>query len=135
MMNDDTNARDQGPDPAERLRAAEERARMLELRLAVERSARRAGVVDEDAAFQLLDRSRVEWDETGAPANVETLLEELLRRKPWLRQPREVPAPAVNLTNPAREAPRRLTREAIRRMTPEEINANWEAIEAALRET
>ncbi|NLH99265.1 MAG: hypothetical protein GX446_07205 [Chthonomonadales bacterium] len=113
----------------ERARSAEERARWLEVRLEVERCARQMGIVDEDAAFRLLDRDRIECDETGRPANVERLLAELAEQRPWLV--RSDSAPSV--TNPPRDGFRTLSLSAIRRMTPDEINDNWEAIQAALR--
>jgi hypothetical protein len=112
-----------------RARTAEERARSLEVRLEVERFARRAGIVDEDAAFRLLDTGRVEYDATGKPTNVETLVRELAEARPWLVEGR-----AGSPMNPPRDDFRTLTVEAIRRMTPEQINANWEAIQAVLRQ-
>lgn len=122
----------------ERAHLAEERARELETRLEVERLARRMGVVDEDAAYRLLELDRVERDETGRAVGVEQALQELIRSRPWLLGHQEGPSPAdtahASPTNPSRDAARRLTREAIRRMTPEQINANWEAIEAALQD-
>lgn len=125
----------------ERARAAEERARLLEVRLAVERWARQAGVVDEDAAFRLLDLERLEFDDGGTPTNVEQVLGQMLEERPWLRGTHEREPQSdtagdsdpASPANPPREDSRLLTIEAIRRMSPEEINANWTAIEAALR--
>ncbi len=121
----------------ERVRAAEERARLLETRLHAERAARRLGLVDEDAAFRLLDVERIEFDEAGHPANIEALMKELAERRPWLCAVRDGAGAAssgASPTNPSRDGFRTLTRDAIRRMSPDEINANWDAVEAALRE-
>jgi predicted phage gp36 major capsid-like protein len=129
-------------DALERARAAEERARSLEVRLQVERCARRAGVVDEDAAYRLMDLQELEYDAAGRPANVEELMQRLLEARPWLRRGGAGPdgAPAAgpgaagaSPANPPRDAVRSMSRDAIRRMTPDQINANWEAVEAALR--
>jgi hypothetical protein len=131
---DDARALQESLEAAEqRARAAEERARSLEVRIEVERSARRAGIVDEDAAFRLMELARVERDPSGAPTNVDALVRELAEARPWLRgegasRPDDGSGPA----NPPRDGRRTLTVEAIRRMTPEQINAQWEAIEGAL---
>ncbi len=116
----------------ERARAAEERARLLETRLEAERAARRLGLIDEDAVFRLMDAERVEFDEAGRPANVEALVRELAERRPWLRASRDGGGTA-SPTNPPRDGFRTLARDAIRRMSHDEINANWDAVEAALR--
>lgn len=48
-------------------------------------AAGRLGVVDADAAFRLLDKSKLEFDKaSGKPTNVEGLLKALLVEKPWL---------------------------------------------------
>ena len=114
-----------------RARAAEERAHLLETRLHVERAARRMGLVDEDAAFRLLDLDRIEFDAAGQPANIEALMQELLERRPWLGA--GAFSNRASPTNPSRDGQRTLTRDAIRRMSPDEINANWDAVAAALR--
>jgi len=136
---DDDRALQQSLEQAEeRARSAEERARSLEVRLEVERYARRAGIVDEDAAFRLMDHARVELDPTGLPSNVEALLKELAERRPWLlnaeaRGSKDEGAVGAGPANPPRDGFRTLSVEAIRRMSPDQINDNWEAIEAALR--
>ncbi len=90
----------------DRANAAELRAKETSLRLDVERTARKLGVVDEDAAFRLLDTSKVEYDTSGRPTNVEALLGDLTKAKPYL----VAPTPADNATatrgsNPARTRP------------------------------
>jgi hypothetical protein len=63
---------------------AEKRAQETALQLSVERQARKLGIVDEDAAFRLLDTAAVEFDENGKPSNVEALLKTLTESRPWL---------------------------------------------------
>lgn len=128
-MEDDATLRESVTDADERARAAEERARWLEVRLEAERCARRLGVVDEDAAFRLLDRDRIECDEAGRPVNVDRLMKELVEQRPWLARPES----SVSVANPPRDGFRTLSVEAIRRMSPDEINDNWDAVQAALR--
>lgn len=71
---------------AETTRLAEER-KTLVVRTAVEREARKLNLVDEDAAYRLLDLSAIEYGADGAPTNVETLLKELAKAKPFLVAP------------------------------------------------
>jgi hypothetical protein len=134
-MDDDVGLRESLESANERARSAEERARLLELRLEVERCARQAGIVDTDAAFRLLDASRAERNEAGDLVNVGALVGELAQARPWLlgattTTDERTASPA----NAPRDGSRRLTRDDLRRMTPEQINANWEAIQTALRE-
>lgn len=122
------------PTVEDRARAAEERARALEGRLEIERTARRMGIVDEDAAYRLLDNDRLQWDDAGRPRNVEALLRDLIAERPWLRMEGATASEAsASPANPSGGGGRRLTREAIRRMTSDEINAQWDAVVAALR--
>lgn len=51
---------------------------------AVTKSALRLGFLDPVDAYALLDRAALEHDEQGAPKNVDKLLAELLRAKPYL---------------------------------------------------
>ncbi len=53
-------------------------------RMEIERQARRLSIVDEDAAYRLLDAAKLEYDDDGKPANVEALLKDLARAKPYL---------------------------------------------------
>ena len=76
---------------AEKLTAAEKRAEELEakerataIRLDVEREARKLKVVDEDAAYRLLDLNAVKVDKDGKPTNVAELVAALVKAKPFL---------------------------------------------------
>lgn len=64
--------------------AAEARVRETLTRLEIERTARRLNIVDEDAAYKLLDAGAIQYDAEGAPKNVGTLLEALVKAKPFL---------------------------------------------------
>ncbi len=64
--------------------AAEARLRETVTRVEIERQARRLSIVDEDAAYRLLDAAKLEYDGDGKPANVEALLKDLARAKPYL---------------------------------------------------
>lgn len=110
--------------------AAEGRARELASRSVVDRAARGLGIVDEEAAWLLMDRSLLVLDDAGMPMNADAVLRDLSAARPWLL-PRQDPAP-VSVANPPR-APRALSREDVRRMSPEQILANWEQVEEALR--
>lgn len=74
-------------------RAAESERRSLQLETAladaqlkstVLSAAARKGLVDPDAAFRLLDRSQIVFDKAGDPTNLDTVLDDLLRAKPYL---------------------------------------------------
>jgi len=113
--------------------AHEQERRDLRLRLEVEREARRMGIVDEDAAFRLLDTASIKFDDAGMPTGVDKALKALTEARAWLIQaPSAPPVPATSPTNPPRPGGTPLTRDDIRRMTPEQINANWDAVQAAM---
>lgn len=62
--------------------------------------ASRLGIVDPEAAYRLLDLTKIEFDEDGTPKNVEQALKELLKAKPYLVAQQS--AAASSPTNPAR---------------------------------
>lgn len=76
------------------------------LQSAIERHAARLGIVDPEAAAVLIDRAAVEFDEDGRPANVEALLKDLIKAKPYLARPAAPSAglPANPASNPAQRA-------------------------------
>ena len=108
--------------------AAEKRAQALQI--AVQAAAQKAGIVDAEVALALI-RGQIEFDAEGAPQGVEAALTELVKSKPYLRAGA---GNSANPTNPGRQGGSKLTREQIARMTPEQINANWSAVQAALAE-
>lgn len=83
-----------------KLAAAQGTVRSKLLRAEVMVQATALKVVDTDAAFKLLDHSKIEWTEDGDPKNVADLLKLLLADKPYLIA---VPSQA-SAANPARGA-------------------------------
>jgi len=67
-------------------KATEAAARAQEalLRSAVVSEAARKNVVDPDAALALLDRSKIEFDDSGTPTNLAAEMDALLQAKPYL---------------------------------------------------
>ena len=114
-------------DAQKRSQALETKLREQALQLAVQAAAQKVGIVDADVALALV-RDGIEFDANGMPQGVEAAVTELARQKPYLRVGA---SGGSNPTNPARGG-QTLTREAIAKMTPEEINRNWDAVQAAL---
>jgi len=100
------------------------------LQIAVQAAAQKVGIVDAEVALALV-RGQITFDDKGAPVEVEKAVSELAQAKPYLRAGA---GNSVNPTNPGRQGGSKLTREQIARMTPEQINANWSAVQAALAE-
>jgi len=96
------------------------------LQIAVQAAAQKVGIVDAEVAMALV-RGQITFDDKGAPQGVETALMELVKAKPFLK----AQAGGGSPTNPPRGGAM-LTREAIAAMTPEQINANWDAVKAAM---
>jgi small-conductance mechanosensitive channel len=113
-------------------RAAQEAARRLRertIRAEVRLAAQAAGIVDPEAAYRLLDLDQVQLDDDGEPVNIPALIARLVKEKPYLQARPGGGSPAGN---PGSGRPAVLSLEDVRRMTPEQINANWEAVQAAI---
>jgi hypothetical protein len=80
------------------VRQAQEYKVNTEVRL----QAAQSGFSDPNDAVKFLDWSEIEYDDNGAPANVNDLVADLLKAKPYLAKPQNRPAPAVSATNPSR---------------------------------
>jgi len=78
---------------AEKARALQERTTEYEVKL----KAANLGIIDPEAAWRLLDVAAVEFDDDGKPKNIEPLLKELIKNKPYLAQNTQYAT-----TNPAR---------------------------------
>ncbi len=93
--------------------------------------ASRLGIVDPEAAYRLLDLTKIEFEDDGTPKNVEAALKDLLKAKPYLasQQPSSIAS-----TNPARSAvsPAVFTRSQLR--DPAFFKAHRDAIMQAVRE-
>lgn len=67
------------------LSAAVEGQKQTLIRMSVERTARTLGIIDEEAAFALMDRSGLEVSDDGTVTGVKEALEALLVAKPYLK--------------------------------------------------
>ena len=85
--------------------------------------ARELGIVDPEAAYRLLDLAEVEYDEDGRPTNLERLLRDLVRKRPYL-----LGSAGASATNPGRATVS--LEEALRSGDLDAINR---AFESALR--
>lgn len=70
----------------------------------------------------------VEFDDDGNPKGVEESADAVLKEYPQLRA-----TTAPSATNPSRGGGGKLTLDDVRRMTPEQINARWEDVQAAMQ--
>ncbi|WP_164689141.1 hypothetical protein [Herpetosiphon llansteffanensis] len=114
----------------------------LEADRAALRTERGARLIEQTAAAHGLDAGLLgrlvtpEFDEHGQPKPLDTAIASLLTTYPYLAKqsgPGGATTPASAGTSPANPArPPALTKAAIERMTPEQINTNWEAIQAFL---
>ena len=105
----------------------EQRLRARDVEAEVAKHAGELKIASASAAFKLLDQSKVQFDKDGNPTNVKELLTELIKTETFLVNP----AVTTNSTNPAREGAK-FTREQIEKMTPAEINANWDEVQKVL---
>ena len=101
------------------------------LQLSVEAEARKLGIVDPTIAGRLIDSDAVTWD-GNAPSNVAALLTALVKDRAWLLAANHGTGQTPAVGSPGAQ-PRKLTRDDVRKMTPEQINSNWDAVQAALR--
>ena len=109
--------------------------RDLQARLTVEREARKLGVIDEDAAYRLLDSSKLKFDDDGRPTNAGDLLKDLVKERPYLSGQAPQANPGTSATNPARsrgDAAGTFSRAQISDVTF--YRANRDAILAAVRD-
>ena len=116
--------------------AAVAELRATRLQLAVEAAGRTLNLHEPTIAGRLIDAASVQWD-GDKPTNVDALLADIVKGREWLTTQTQqqapaggqAPAPAVGAPG---SQPRRLTRADVQRMTSDQINANWEAVQAAL---
>lgn len=96
----------------------------LRVRQEVYNQASRINVVDPDAASKLIDWSEIDYDEKGAPTNINDLVKRLVKDKPYLIAPqqRQV-ANSGGATNPSRtqtvNAGTAITEDFIASLTPD----------------
>lgn len=110
----------------------EERLKSEALRLSLAGiSEKKSRLVDVEIALSLIDREKVEFDDAKKPQNLGALLEELTTAKPFLLE-QTTTGISTNAANPQRGSI--LTLEAIKQMTPAELNSRWAEVEAILKE-
>lgn len=66
------------------LQAANTRLQELQIQIAVERAATKAGIVDSDAAYKLIDRSKVKVNNEGQVEGIDEAIKSLVESKPYL---------------------------------------------------
>lgn len=104
------------------LEQAQLQAQETRLHNAVLAEAAKKGVIDPDAAVQLLDRSLLEWDDDGNPTNIAEAMDSLLDDRPYLAG-QHGGRPNGSADQGARGRPAgSLTREDLKTMSPEQIN-------------
>jgi chromosome segregation ATPase len=89
--------------------------------------ARELGIIDPDAAYRLLDLAEVEYDESGRPTNIERLLRELVRKRPYLA------GNSASATNPSRTTIS--LEDALKSGDLEAVNRAFEAVLRATQNT
>lgn len=104
-----------------------ERSELL-LSTAVERQATKLGFADPADAMNLLRRTDIEFETDGTPKNVEKLLKDLIKAKPYLAG---AGTPGADLGSSG-DGGSVLTREQISKMSAEEINRRWPEVQAAM---
>jgi|YelNatPaOPRAMG01_1025707.scaffolds.fasta_scaffold03111_8 hypothetical protein len=93
-------------------------------------AAGRLGIVDPDAAWRLIDPAALEYDEDGSPTNVEAVLRDLIRKRPYLAGGS---AGQIGATSPAR-ADTNPTFSRAQLRDPAFFAQNRDAIMRAMRE-
>ncbi len=76
----------------------------LDLQMQIERQARKLGIVDEDAAGKLLDRSLITFDAEGKAVGVEAALKALSEQRPYLMGSPQASGQTYSPGNPSRNA-------------------------------
>lgn len=94
-------------------------------------AAARLGFADPEDAQRFLDAGAVEWDDAGAPKNVASLLEAVIKAKPYLKASFTQQPDLAQGTRGRSGVP--LTREAITKMTAAEINARWDEVQEVMK--
>jgi len=96
---------------SERTALLQERQRTM-VTMEVNRLQPKMGLVDVDAASRLLDWDLIEYGDDGKPANVEDLVRDLLREKPYMGGQRPAQSGSINTSSGTTGAlPPRLTAE------------------------
>jgi len=113
----------QAQESATEAQAAREELKRARYETALAREAAKAGI-DPSLLTKLVEP---EYDADGKPSNVGAAVAAVLEAYPQLKPQ----APTGNATNPTRTA--KLTQDDIRKMTPEQVNARWDEVQAAMK--
>jgi len=74
-----------------------------------------------------------EWSQKLVGKTIEEIKTEVQTIKALVEKSKPAPEPIGSDTNPANTNPVIFTRESIKKMSPQEINDNWESIQKALK--
>jgi len=74
-----------------------------------------------------------EWTQKLTGKTQDEIKAEIQVIKTLVEKSKPAPEPIGSDTNPANTKPIIITRESIKRMSPQEINTNWEAVQKALK--
>lgn len=101
----------------------------------IERHAAQLGAVDPELVTRLINPDEIERDAAGIPTNLDALVKQVLKARPYLvaAAAGAAPAPQAGATNPAtgRGVPA-LTLADVQKMSPAQINARWAEVQKAL---
>ncbi len=123
QMSESERLQKEAADAKAAAQAAAQMLREARKEAAIARAAATHGVAP-DLLGRLVD---VEFDDTGMPVNVDAAVSQVLSAYPQLKPAASVPNP----TNPGRV--QKLTLDEIRKMTPDQINARWDEVQAAMK--
>ncbi len=79
------------------------------------RNASKLNIIDIDAASKLIDASRIDYDDAGNPTNIDTLLKELVKVRPWLagKAQQQTSGGATNPPRSQTSGPQQITKEYV----------------------
>lgn len=81
----------------------------------VYKNASKLNIIDIDAASKLIDASRIDYDESGNPTNIDSLLKELVKARPWLagKATQQTSGGATNPPRSQTSGPQQITKEYV----------------------
>lgn len=115
-LSETERAKKEAADATAKLAEAEARIKAAQTRAEIATLGAALKLADADDAYRLLDQAAIQYDEDGRPKNLKTLLEALVKAKPYLVQG----AASTSVNNPARTGAT-YTKEQLAKMTPREI--------------
>lgn len=128
QLSDQEKAVKRATEAEARAQAAEAKVKERTVRADVKLAAAKLNVVDPDAAYKLLDLDQITFNEAGDPTNIDKLIGQLVKDKPYLVGANGSHSSA----NPQTGHGGSLTVEDIRKMSSDEINRRWDEIQKVL---